>query len=57
MSDDPHLQQAASLLADADQRNHAPIAERQLMVTEALVHAVLHLAAVLEVREIVGGRQ
>jgi hypothetical protein len=45
---DPHKQQAASLLGRADHAEHS-----QPLLLEALVHAVLHLADVIDIREAV----
>lgn len=51
---DEHLKQAAVLLGTSPKRGTG---ERQLAVLEALVHAVLHLAEVVDIREsITSGR-
>lgn len=47
-----HKNEAAQLLADADDFDiRTQAMARNTLVTEALVHAVLHLAEVVEVRE------
>ena len=46
---DQHLQQTATLLAAAEEESDFEL--RVLDMLEALVHAVLHLAEVIDVRE------
>lgn len=56
---DEHKQQAAACLAESHE--HSPTMydreERVVLTLEALVHAVLHLAEVVEVRETIRREQ
>lgn len=53
-AENPHLAETAILLAEAEEQ---ATRKRALTLLEALIHAVLHLAQVIDIRETIAREQ